>query len=64
MLKQDADRALQVRSQQKKEDSFSAAHERGRGSDKARALRNAVINVPGNVGGEGSDIIAQVLRVS
>lgn len=60
----DANAALQVRSQQEKEDSSSAAHVRGRGSDNPRAFGNAVINVPGNVGGEGSDIITQVLRLS
>lgn len=64
LLNQDANTALQVRSQQKEEDSFSAAHVRGRGSDNPRAFGNAVINVPGNVGGEGSDIITQVLRLS
>lgn len=52
LLNREANAALQVRSQQQEEDSLSAAHVRGRGSDK---------HVPGNVGGEGSDIITQVL---
>lgn len=43
LLNQDANAALQVRWQQNKEDSFSAAHVRGRGSDKPRAFGNAVI---------------------
>lgn len=61
---QDASAALQVRWQQKEDDSLPAAHVGGRGSDRPRSFGNAVINVPGNVGGEGSDIVAQVLRAS